>query len=257
MPFGQGLPGAERREGREAGVAAEGGGGQGGGQGGVEGGAGAERLVLFNNGAAGMPNFRGVRAGLVTRVSADPTPPPDALYGIAAGGLRYDAIPLPYDHAAFLSRFDDVWPEGSPAEVSYRARLLHGPPFSLEQVRRGRAMGVGGPRRRRGRGGVGSLSLDPTASRSHRIPVERPVAESCLCSEQAARGGGVELGGGAAAVLALARDAATPTDLAASEGMCGAGRGGRNVGADETVGSVLHSGLPLPPPPPPPPPPPQ
>ena len=148
------------------GVAAEGGGGQGGGQGGVEGGAGAERLVLFNNGAAGMPNFRGVRAGLVTRVSADPTPPPDALYGIAAGGLRYDAIPLPYDHAAFLSRFDDVWPQGSPAEVSYRARLLHGPPFSLEQVRRGRAMGVGGPRRRRGRGGVGSLSLDPTASLS-------------------------------------------------------------------------------------------
>ena len=44
----------------------------------------------------------------------------------------------------------------------------------------------------------------------------------------------MELGGGAAAVLALARDAATPTDLAASEGMCGAGRGGGNVGADET-----------------------
>ena len=67
----------------------------------------------------------------------------------------------------------------------------------------------------------------------------------------------MELGGGAAAVLALARDAATPADLAASEGMCGAGRGGGNVGAEETIGSVLHSGLPLPPPPPPPPPPPQ
>ena len=59
LPFGQGL---------EAGAGADGGGGQGGG---VEGGAtaaGPERLVLFNNGAAGMPNFRGVRAGLVTRV---------------------------------------------------------------------------------------------------------------------------------------------------------------------------------------------
>ena len=63
-----------------------------------------------------------------------------------------------------------------------------------------------------------------------------------MLSEQAARGGGVELGGGAAALLALARGAATPTDLAASEGMCGGGRAGGNLGAGETVGSVLHSG---------------
>ena len=72
LPFGQGLEGPEGRQGQEAAAAADGGGGQGGG---VEGGAaaaaaaaGPERLVLFNNGAAGMPNFRGVRAGLVTRV---------------------------------------------------------------------------------------------------------------------------------------------------------------------------------------------
>ena len=51
----------------------------------------------------------------------------------------------------------------------------------------------------------------------------------------------MELGGGAAALLALSRGAAT--DLAAFEGMCGAGRGGVNVGADETVGNVLHSGV--------------
>lgn len=78
LPFGQGLKGpgvregSEGREGREAEAGADGGGGQGGG---VERGAtaGPERLVLFNNGAAGMPNFRGVRAGLVTRV---PPPPP-------------------------------------------------------------------------------------------------------------------------------------------------------------------------------------
>ena len=51
----------------------------------------------------------------------------------------------------------------------------------------------------------------------------------------------MELGGGAAALLALSRGAAT--DLAAFEGMCGAGRGGVNVGADETVGNVLYSGV--------------
>ena len=93
LPFGQGLEGPEGRQGQgqEAAATADGGGGQGGG---VEGGAaaaaaaaaGPERLVLFNNGAAGMPNFRGVRAGLVTRVPPSlplpslplPSPPPSA-----------------------------------------------------------------------------------------------------------------------------------------------------------------------------------
>ena len=50
----------------------------------------------------------------------------------------------------------------------------------------------------------------------------------------------MELGGGAAELLALSRDAAA--DLAAFEGMCGGGRGGVNVGGDEAVGNVLHSG---------------
>lgn len=100
-------------------------------------GEGGGPLVLFNNGSAGMPNFRGVRAGLVTRVSADPVPPPDALYGVSAGGLRYDALPVYYDHEAFLARFDEVWPEGSAAAASYRERLLRGPAFSIEQAARG------------------------------------------------------------------------------------------------------------------------
>ena len=91
-----------------------------------------------------------------------------------------------------------------------------------------------------GVGAQGANCREPL-SRSHRIPVERPVAESCLLSEQAARGGGVELGGGAAALLALARGAATPTDLAASEGICGGRRAKGKLGADKTVGSVLYS----------------
>ena len=77
-------------------------------------------------------------------------------------------------------------------------------------------------------------------SRPSSIPIEVPDAECHLLFEQAARGGGVELGGGAAELLALSRDAAT--DLAAFESMCGGGRGGVNVGGDETVGNVLHSG---------------
>src|SRR5258706_7217665 len=36
--------------------------------------------VLVNNGAAGMPNFRGGRYGLATRIAL--TPPPESIYGV-------------------------------------------------------------------------------------------------------------------------------------------------------------------------------
>ena len=97
----------------------------------------AEPLVLFNNGSAGVPNFRGMRAGLMTRVSSDPTRPADSLYGVSSNGLRYDAIPICYDHDAFLAAFRDLWPEGSAASTSYLNRILHGPQFTVEQAARG------------------------------------------------------------------------------------------------------------------------
>ena len=101
----------------------------------------------------------GVRAGLITRVSADPTPPPDALYGaVGAGGLRYDALPLHYDHDAFLARFDEVWPDGSAAAASYRGRLLHGPAFFVAQAARA---GV-----ELGAGATALLSMEAGESRS-------------------------------------------------------------------------------------------
>ena len=94
-------------------------------------------LGVFNNGSGGMPNFAASRFGLATRVSDDPTPPADSLYGGVAGGLRYDAIPIRYDHAAWLERFGAVWPEGSDAHTSYFARLQHGPTgFKLRHAAR-------------------------------------------------------------------------------------------------------------------------
>jgi hypothetical protein len=86
------------------------------------------QVAVFNNGAAGMPNFSGERGtGLITRVSADPTPPADSMYGGMAGGLRYDAIPITYDHDAWMERFESLWPEGSDAHLSYHSRMTHGP----------------------------------------------------------------------------------------------------------------------------------
>ncbi len=81
--------------------------------------------AVINNGAAGMPNFRGMLCGLVTRIS--PRPDARALYRASAGGLFVEAVPLRYDAEKFLQWFDKNWPAGSPASISYRERIRCGP----------------------------------------------------------------------------------------------------------------------------------
>ena len=78
--------------------------------------------VAINNGAAGMPNFRGQPAGLLTRIGTDP-PPVASLYGSRCAPLYVDAVPVAYDDPAFRRAFLAAWPEGSPAHTSYWARL--------------------------------------------------------------------------------------------------------------------------------------
>lgn len=81
-----------------------------------------EQGAVVNNGAAGMPNFAGGRYGLLSRIAT--TPHPAALYRCQRDGLFIEALPLNYDHAAFLADFDRQWPAASPAALSYRARIL-------------------------------------------------------------------------------------------------------------------------------------
>ncbi len=90
--------------------------------------------VLVNNGAAGMPNFRGERYGLATRIALSPAR--EAIYGVRRGELYIDAVPLHYDHAQWQRRFLEQWPPGSDAHASYYARIAHGPDYSrLEALR--------------------------------------------------------------------------------------------------------------------------
>jgi hypothetical protein len=81
------------------------------------------RLVIANNGAAGMGNFAGDWRGLITRISTRPSAHP-VLYGLRHNGVHVDALPVAFDLEAFVQAFDCVWPEGSPAAVSYRQRIL-------------------------------------------------------------------------------------------------------------------------------------
>jgi hypothetical protein len=94
--------------------------------------ASAGDCVVINNGAAGMPNFAATRFGLISRIAV--TPASQALYGIRLGELYLDALPVHYDHAAWLAEFDRTWPEGSPAALSYRDRIVAGPRFAVEQA---------------------------------------------------------------------------------------------------------------------------
>uniref|UniRef100_A0A7S2WFB6 Uncharacterized protein n=1 Tax=Rhizochromulina marina TaxID=1034831 RepID=A0A7S2WFB6_9STRA len=86
--------------------------------------------VVVNNGSAGMPNFRGSSHGLITRIaSASLGVPEDSAYGITVGDLRIDAIPVHYDHEAWVARFLRNWPQGSPAHESYFTRIASGVSF--------------------------------------------------------------------------------------------------------------------------------
>jgi hypothetical protein len=91
------------------------------------------RLTVINNGAAGMPNFSGTAYGVITRIAVTPSPH-KPLYGLRRDDVHIDAIPLKYDHAAFLGRFLARWPAGSPAYESYCQRIVGGPDYTIAQA---------------------------------------------------------------------------------------------------------------------------
>src|SRR4029450_12647970 len=98
--------------------------------------AAGERVVV-NNGAAGMPNFRGERAGLVTRIAVEPVPAARAgvrRYGTEAAGVYIDALAGCYDGGAWDGQFTRLWPDGSAADLSYRRRIIDGPPFTVDDA---------------------------------------------------------------------------------------------------------------------------
>lgn len=93
----------------------------------------AGRLSIVNNGAAGMSNFAGTRFGVITRIATSPSPH-RPLYGLMRDGVHIDALALDYDHEAFLRRFLERWPEGSPAHESYYQRIVAGANFTIARA---------------------------------------------------------------------------------------------------------------------------
>lgn len=92
----------------------------------------AGSMVVANNGAAGMPNARGQRNGLLTRIGVRPSPHP-ASYGCKVDGVFIDALAVRYDDARWRREFLANWPEGSAAWLSYFRRIAEGPEYRLQQ----------------------------------------------------------------------------------------------------------------------------
>jgi hypothetical protein len=92
--------------------------------------------VVANNGATGMPNFAGHRAGLVTRIALERFGGPERLYGLESCGVHVECIELAYDHERWIARFLSAWPEGSAAHDSYFRRIMQGPRFELARALR-------------------------------------------------------------------------------------------------------------------------
>jgi hypothetical protein len=102
--------------------------------------AGGEGWVL-NNGAAGMPNFTGDGAGLVSRVATRPFGGPERRFGAQAAGaggvpVFVEALALAVDGPAWQRRFAGLWPAGSDAHGSYAQRIAQGPAYGLSEALR-------------------------------------------------------------------------------------------------------------------------
>jgi hypothetical protein len=91
--------------------------------------------AVINNGAAGMPNFEGMRHGVISRIASTPAPASlpvlhEAAWPVAGRMLHVAALAVRYDHDAWRSRFLADWPPGSPAHLSYFRRIEQGPAYN-------------------------------------------------------------------------------------------------------------------------------
>jgi hypothetical protein len=89
---------------------------------------------VLNHGAAGMPNFSGDAAGLLTRIATAPYDGAQRRCTVQAHGLHFEAIAIETPAAPAQARFVQQWPEGSDAHASYFSRIAAGPAYREADV---------------------------------------------------------------------------------------------------------------------------
>jgi len=89
---------------------------------------------ILNNGAAGMPNFHGDGAGLLTRIATRPWRQDfggaERRFGVSiCPDVHAGAIAIEFDVKLLQSHFLTQWPAGSDAHLSYFDRIVRGPDY--------------------------------------------------------------------------------------------------------------------------------
>ena len=92
--------------------------------------------MVLNNGATGMPNFRGDNAGLFTRIALRPFAGDPALrrLSLRAGAAHIDALAVDSVTPLWRTQFLQQWPCGSDAFASYWQRISAGPDYTAAQA---------------------------------------------------------------------------------------------------------------------------
>ena len=94
------------------------------------------RSAIFNNGAAGMPNFSDTQFGVITRIATTPSTVHPILYGTRIDHVFVDAIAVNYDKLRWHNEFLQSWPQGSAAHASYFGRIVSGPHYDIAKAAR-------------------------------------------------------------------------------------------------------------------------
>lgn len=89
---------------------------------------------VLNNGAAGMPNFQGDSAGLLTRIATTPLAGSNSRASVVHRTVHIDAVAITLCPAQLQQRFVAQWPPGSDAHASYFSRIAAGPDYHAGQV---------------------------------------------------------------------------------------------------------------------------
>ncbi len=89
---------------------------------------------VLNNGAAGMPNFRGDSAGLLTRIATRAFVGTQRRAGHTHNGVYMDLVAVNIDASQAQRNFVAQWPAGTDAHTSYFSRITDGPGYAVDQV---------------------------------------------------------------------------------------------------------------------------
>ena len=90
------------------------------------------RNIVINNGAAGMANIQGETFGLFTRIAKNSHK--KAIYSEYRDGLYVELVKVDFDIEKFKLWFEKVWPDDSPASISYKNRIINGTSLTIEDI---------------------------------------------------------------------------------------------------------------------------